>query len=58
MIYVGLEYIANQIVSSKFAIDIALLSSYFVISNNHVTGSITETDFRFKFYLFPFIIMI
>ena len=57
MITVGLGYLVNHVVSTKFVIDIALLSSYFVISDHPVTGSIVVTAFIFKIYFFPFILM-
>ena len=57
MIYVGLGYLVKHVVSTKFAIDIAFLLSYYVISNQPVTGSIMEMDFRSNFYFITFIIM-
>ena len=40
MISVGLGYLFNKIVSTKFTIDIALLSSYCVILNHPVTCAV------------------
>ena len=58
VISVGLGYLVNHLVSTDFAIDIALLSSYCIILNYHVTWSIIVTDFIFKFYLCPFLLMV
>ena len=58
MISIGPGYIFNHIVSTKLAIDITFLSSYFVISNYPVTGSIMVTALRFKMYLFLFLIIV
>ena len=55
MISIGLEYLVNHVVSTKFTIDIALLSSYLIDPNHPVTGSIVVTAFIIKFYLCPFI---
>ena len=57
MVSVGIEYLLNHVVSTKFVIDINPLSSYFVILNHPVTGYIMVMSFIFKFYLLPFIIM-
>ena len=55
VIYVGIGYLDNHVVSSKLAVDIVFLSSYCVISNHHVTGSITVMDIIFNFFL-PFLL--
>ena len=55
MISVGLGYLVNHEVLTKFAIDVAFLSLYSVISNYSVTGLIILTGFKIKFYLFPFL---
>ena len=55
-ISVGLGYLVNHVVSTKFAIDIALFSSYCVISNHPVTGY-HGNGFRFKFSFFLCVIM-
>ena len=47
VIFIGIEYLINHIVSTKFAIDIAILSSYCVILNHPVTGSMTGSRPRF-----------
>ena len=57
IISIGLGYIESHKVSTKFAIGIYILSSYLVISNHPVTGSIIGTAFRCKFSFLPFIIM-
>ena len=57
MISSGLGYLINHVVSTKSATYIALLSQYLVIMNHPVTGSIMVTDFRFKFYFHPFLLM-
>ena len=54
MIFICLGYLVNHVVSTKFAIDIAILLSYFVISNYPVTGSIMVTASIFKFYFCNF----
>ena len=51
----GLGYLVNHTVSTKLAIDIALMSSYCVILNHPVTWSIMVMDFIFKFYFCPFL---
>ena len=58
VIYVGLVYLVNHVFSTKFAIDIDLLSSYCVISNHPVTEFIMVMTFRFNFFPRTFIIMI
>ena len=50
MISVGLAYIFNHVVSTNFVIYTALLSSYCVILNHPVTGSIKVTAFIFNFF--------
>ena len=57
MISIGLGYLVNHVVYTKFDIVIALLLSYCVILDHPVTGSIMVMAFRFKFYFCPFIIM-
>ena len=57
MISVGLGYIVNHVVSTKFDIDITILSSYCSISDHPITGSIMVTAFRFEFYLCPFLLI-
>ena len=54
MISIGLGYLDSHIFSTKFAIDIALLSLYCVISTYLVTGLITVTVFRFNYSFYPF----
>ena len=54
VISIGLGYLCH-ILSSKFVIDIALLSLYYVISNHPVTGSIIIPNFRCKFYFCIFL---
>ena len=58
MISIGLGYLDSHVVSTKFVIYIALLSSYCVISNHPVTGSILVTAFIFIFYFCPFLCMV
>ena len=58
VISIGLGYLDIHVVSTKFAIDIALLSLYSDISIHLVTGQIIITAFRFKvsschFLIFP-----
>ena len=53
VISIGLGYLDTRVVSSKFMIDIALLSWYFDISNHPVTWYITVTDFWYKFSFCP-----
>ena len=55
VIYVGIIYLVNHVVSAKFVIDISDLSLYCVILNHPVTESIMVTAFRYRFYFFPFI---
>ena len=57
VIYIGLGYLDSHVVSTKFDIDIALLSSYCAISNHNVTGSVIVMYFRCKFYFLYFILM-
>ena len=57
VISVGLRYLVNHVVSTKFAINISILLLYCVISNHLVTGSIIVTAFIFKFSSFPFPLM-
>ena len=57
VISIGLGYLNIHVVSTKFAIDIAILSSYWVILNHTITGNIMVMAFRFKFSIFDFIIM-
>ena len=57
MISIGLCYLDMHVVSTMFVIDIALLSSYCVISNNPVTGPIIVTAFIFIFYFHTFLRM-
>ena len=57
VISIGIGYIDIHLSSTKFAIDIALLSWYCAISNHPVTGSSIVTDFICKFYLRPFLCM-
>ena len=57
VISVGIGYLVKQLFSTKSAIDIAFLLSYLVILNHPVTGSITVTAFKSKFYLFPFLLI-
>ena len=57
MISIGLGYLDSHVVSTKFVIYIALLSSYCVISNHPVTGSILVTAFIFIFYFCLFLCM-
>ena len=57
VIYIGLSYLDSHVVSTKFAIDAALLLSYCTISNHYVTVSIIVTDFRCKIYFFAFLLM-
>ena len=54
---VVLGYLVNHILSTKFLIAIALLSSYCIISNYHVTESIMVTPFKSKISFFAFILM-
>ena len=42
MISIDLGYIVNHVVYTKFAIDIAILASYCVISNRPITGYIKQ----------------
>ena len=49
MISIGLGYIINHVVSTKFVIDIYYFSLYCVISNYPVRGYIIVTAFIFKF---------
>ena len=55
MISIGIGYIYSHVVSTKFAIDITLLSLYWVTSNHPVIGSIIVTDFKFRFYFCLFL---
>ena len=57
VISIGLWYLVSHVVSTKFVLDIALLSSYFGILNHPVTGFIMVTVFKFKFYLCTFLHM-
>ena len=57
VIYIGLGYLVNYVVSTKFTIGIALLLSYCVILNHHVTGNIMVTAFIFKFSFCPFLLI-
>ena len=57
MIFIGLGYLDNHIVSTKVAIDIDILSSYCVILNHHVTGSIIVTAFVSKSSFCPFLLV-
>ena len=57
VISIGLWYLVNHLVTTKFTIDIAILSSYCVILNHPVTGSIMVIDFRINFYFCPFLLM-
>ena len=57
LISIGLGYLDSHVVSTKFVIDIALLSSYCAISNHPVTGSRIVTDFRCKFSFLPVILI-
>ena len=57
IIPVGLGYMSNNVFSTKFMIDITCLLSYCDISNLLVKGSIIVTDLRFKFSLFPFLLL-
>ena len=50
IIFNGLVRMVNRVVSTKFAIDITIFSSYIVILDHPVTGSIIVTAFIFKFY--------
>ena len=49
MISIGLGYLDSYVVSTNFAVVIALLSSYLKTSNHPVTGFIIVTAFRCKF---------
>ena len=55
---IGLGYLESHVVSTKFAIYMALLSLYCAISNHHIIGSIIVTHFKSEFYLLPFLPMI
>ena len=55
VISIGQWYLANHVVSTKFAININILLSYYVILNHPVTGFIMVTDFIYFFYSFPLI---
>ena len=57
VISIGLGYLDSHIVSTKFAIDIDILSSYCAILNHPVTGLIIVTAFRCKFYFLTFLPM-
>ena len=48
MISIGQGYLVIHVISTKFAIFIALLLLYCVISNHKVTGSIIVKAFRIK----------
>ena len=48
MIYFGLGYLVKHVVSTKLSIDITILSSYCIILNHPVTGSVMLLDFKFK----------
>ena len=50
VIYTGHRYQTSHIFSTKFAIVIAFLSQYCVTSNHPVTGYITVTAFKIKWY--------
>ena len=54
MISIGLVYLVNHVVSTEFAIDIAVLSLYCVILNPPVAGYIVVTSFKFKSYFLYF----
>ena len=54
VIYISLGYLDRHIVSTKFAINISILSSYHITPNHPVTGSISVTNFRCKFSFLPF----
>ena len=55
VISIGLGYLVNYVDSTKFAIDIALLLLFSIISNHLFTGSIIVKDFRFKFSFYYFL---
>ena len=57
MIYIGLGYLDSHVVSTKFAIGIALLSLYFILSNHTATGSIVKTALKYIFYLCSFLLI-
>ena len=57
IIYIGLGYLDSHIVSTKFAIDIALLSSYRTFSNHPVIGSIIATALICNIYFLHFLLM-
>ena len=52
-ISIGIGYLDIHVVSTNFAIVIALLSSYYTTSTHPVTGSIILTDFICNFYFLP-----
>ena len=57
VISICIGYLDSHLISTKFAIDIAVLSSYCTISNHPVTGFIIVTNFRCKFSFSPFCLM-
>ena len=57
VISIGIWYLLNHVVSTKFMIDMTILSSYCVISNHHVTVFIVVTAFIFKFSFCSFLLM-
>ena len=57
IISIGIGYLINHIVSTKFTIYIAIFSSYLIDPNHPVTGYIVVTYFRFKFSLCPFLFL-
>ena len=54
LVFIGIGYLDIRIVSTKFAIDISLVSLYYVISNHHVTVLIIITAFIWKFLSITF----
>ena len=57
VIYIGLGYLLNHVVSNNLKIDIAILLSYCVILNHHVTWYIMVKAFIFKFYFYTFLLI-
>ena len=57
VISIGLGYLINHVVSTKFMIDITPLSSYCVIFNRPVICYIMVTAFRCKFYFFNLLVV-
>ena len=57
VISIGIGYLYIHLVTNNLALDISILSLYWVISNHLVTGSMIVTAFRCKFSFCPLPLM-